>query len=294
MNLRFLKTIIAISQHPTLVAAANSVNLSHSTVSLQVSSLEDELQIQILDRSRRPPVLTDQGHALVEHAKRMQLIADDIVSLGDSTQIHGNVMIGAVPSTIKHIVAPALSSLSNSYPSLKVELHTGLSGPLIQRVLDRDMVSALVTEPSEETAELSVYPICREPFELVVPVDEPEMDPKTLLASRPFVWFDRRSWLSRQVETFLIAQKIYVHAIMEVDSIEAVEALVAHGLGISILPRRAGTSTQKNINYLPLGVPGVERRVALVTRERSPRQQITEKLAAALRGVVQQEGNSVA
>lgn len=287
MNLRFLKTIIAISQHPTLAAAAKSVHLSHSAVSLQVQSLEDELQIQILDRSRRPPVLTDQGYALVDHAKRMQLIADDIQALGDGQQIHGNVMIGAVPSTVTHLIAPALAVLNRNFPTLRVELDTGLSGPLIQKVLDRDIVSALVTEPNEKSDELLILPICSEPFELVVSASEETKSLKELLTNRPFVWFDRRSWLSRQVETFLITQKIHVQTVMETSSIEAVEALVAHGLGVSILPRRAHVPIPLNVRYLPLWDSQVERRLALVTRKRSPRPQITAKLVEALQGVVQ-------
>jgi len=91
---------------------------------------------------------------------------------------------------------------------------------------------------------------------------------------------------TRQVEMFLIERNINVHSAMEVDSIEAVEALVAHDLGISILPRRAQVPLPPNVKYLPLGGQRVSRRVALVTRKRSPRQRLASELCGTLREVL--------
>ena len=290
MNLRFLNTVVAISRHSTLVAAAESIGLSHSAVSVQVRMLEEELNIQILDRSRRPPMLTDEGHALVEHAKRMQVIADDIRSLAGGAQLHGNVVIGSVPSAITHLVAPALAAFSNAHPALQIELHTGLSNHLIQRVMERDIDSAIVTAPGEESQELSFETICLEPFELIASTNEANVGLDVLLGSRPFVWFDRRSWLSRQVESFLLARNTHVHSLMEVDSIEAVEALVTHGLGVSILPRRVGSIASEKVRVVSLGSPPLQRRVSLVTRRNSPRQQIASKLATTLRSIVSPVG----
>ncbi len=50
MNLRFLQTIVAIAEQPSFIAAANALGLSHSAISLQVKALEEELQLQIVDR----------------------------------------------------------------------------------------------------------------------------------------------------------------------------------------------------------------------------------------------------
>ncbi|QBY00772.1 LysR family transcriptional regulator [Rhodophyticola sp. CCM32] len=285
MNLRFLDTVVAISQQKTLVEAAKSVNLSHSAVSLQVSSLEDELQIRILDRSRRPPELTEQGWALVEHAKRLRLIVDDILSLSERSDLHGKISIGAVPSTITHLVVPALAAMRSEHPALDVELHTDLSNRLIQRVLDRDVIAGLVTEPEDAIDELSIIPICGEPYQLVAPVCATSDSQAELLGSWPFLWFDQRSLLSRQVAYYLRENRIRVNPGMEATSIEAVEALVAHNLGVSILPRRKNNPPMDGVVYLPLQGPSLERQVALITRKSSPRQDVTKELAKALKNV---------
>ena len=278
MNLRFLKTIIAISKHPNLVSAADSLGLSHSAVSLQVKTLEKELQIMILDRSTRPPSLTDEGFVLVEQAKRIVSITDDIQFLLRGKNLLGRVMIGAVPSTVSGIVAPALASLKKQHPNLQVELYIGLSGPLIQKVKERDLDVVIATEPPELGEELQVRTLCHEPYNLVVSNGQDDLDLKDLLAARPFIWFDRRSWLSRQVEMFLRAEKFQVNAAMEVDSIEAVECLVAHDLGVSILPRRIAEPDRQDLRYVPIEIDGFSRRVAMISHRRSPRSKVSDSL----------------
>jgi DNA-binding transcriptional LysR family regulator len=71
MDLRRLRTMVAIAHHPSFTAAGAAIGLSHSAVSLHVKELEAELGVALVDRSRRPPALTDRGAALVEHARRM-------------------------------------------------------------------------------------------------------------------------------------------------------------------------------------------------------------------------------
>jgi molybdate transport repressor ModE-like protein len=65
MNLRQLKTLVELAETGSFSAAGRAVGLSHSAVSLHVKALEEELNVQLVDRSRRPPTLTNRGLALV-------------------------------------------------------------------------------------------------------------------------------------------------------------------------------------------------------------------------------------
>jgi DNA-binding transcriptional LysR family regulator len=286
MNLRFLRTIVAVSQHQSLNAAARSLGLSHSAVSLQIKALEDELQFPILDRTRRPPVLTGEGLALVEHARRMEDIAGDIRSLADGSRLRGRVTVGAVPSTISNLAAPALAGIFAENPDLTVELQSALSQRLIDLVGDGTLDVALVTDPGAGSGDLDIAPICAEPFQVIAAAGEAMDDPDALLAARPFVWFDRRSRLSQQVDAYLSGQGIRVATAMEVDSFEAVEALVRHNLGVSILPRRALADEPEGLarHTLPLGL--LQRRVVLVSRTASARRVFAARFAETLRAAV--------
>nr|WP_319386357.1 LysR family transcriptional regulator [uncultured Roseibium sp.] len=283
MNLRFLKTVIAVSQHSSLNAAARSLGLSHSAVSLQIKALEDELEFLILDRSKRPPVLTAEGLALVEHARRMEDISSDIEALADRRRLHGRVTLGAVPSTISNITAPALAAIHTEHPDLKVELMVALSQKLIELVSDGTVHAALVTDPKMDDPNLVLAGICNEPFHVITSLTEPLETLEELLGERSFVWFDRRSRLSQQVEAYLLARGLHPRTAMEVDSFEAVEALVRHDLGVSILPKRALTKVPEGIRSWPLDAGAFERRVVLASRRNAPRSRLISKIAEAMR-----------
>ncbi|WP_424987180.1 LysR family transcriptional regulator [Microbulbifer sp. S227A] len=286
MNLRFLRTIVEVSQSPSLNAAAQKLNLSHSAVSLQIKALEEELQMSILDRSMRPPVLTGQGLALVEHARRMEDIVSDIHALADTKRFFGRVSLGAAPSTIQSLAAPTLARLNAEHSDLEIEVISALSHDLINMVLDGSIHVALVTDPGASESNLATFPICAEPFQLLVSDRETSDDCHDLLRNRPFIWFARNTALSRRVDGFLRGNKIDVLSKMDVDSFEGVEALVRHNLGISILPRRALSTPPQGIRLLDLGDHGFQRQIVLASRRNSPRKQLVYRIHEVLLSLI--------
>ncbi|TGV11450.1 LysR family transcriptional regulator [Mesorhizobium sp. M8A.F.Ca.ET.173.01.1.1] len=289
MNLRFLQTIVAIAEHPSFIAAANALGLSHSAISLQVKALEEELQLQIVDRSTRPPTLTDAGLGLVEHARRMLKIADDIRALAIDDTFVGTVTIGVVPSALVNLIPPAIARLRQANPKLLVRIRSGLSGDLAQAVRNRDIDLAVVSEPRVLPEGLVSYPICLEPLNVIVPLSIGEAADEDILRAHPFIWFNRRTWAGQQIERHLLDRKIHVQPVMEIDSIEAVESLVAHGLGISITPTRVCSRDGGNqLRRIPFGAPQQHRCLTMITLEKSPRQRLAETLLGKLQQLTAQ------
>ncbi|MCF6234474.1 MAG: LysR substrate-binding domain-containing protein [Rhodobacteraceae bacterium] len=288
MNLHFLRTIVAISQYPTFVAAGQALGLSHSAVSVHVKALEEELQIKLVDRKRRPPVLTDKGIALVEHAKRIMEITDEIKALASETTLIGSLTLGVVPSSLINLVPPALAMLRRAHPRLQLQIRADLSQELTQQVRNRDIDTAIVTAPAGPLEGLRVQSICFEPLHVIAPADAPESTVKDLIAAHPFIWFNRRAWAGQQIERYLIDQKIHVRPVLEVDSLEAIEALVRNGIGISIAPQRAcAPPYPDDVKVLPLGEPQISRELVLIDRVNNPRSRLCDaffvELQASLR-----------
>ena len=191
MNLRFLQTLVAVSEHPTFISAANELGLSHSAVSQQIKALEDELQLQIVDRITRPPSLTDDGFSLVELARKMLKIADEIRLIAEDDSLAGSVTIGVVPSALVGLIPPALAELRQRHPRLQVRIRSGLSNDLAQAVRTRDIDLAVVTQPRLEPLGLVMQPICQEPLDIIIP---PSVSVQTEVEAldHPFIWFNRR------------------------------------------------------------------------------------------------------
>ncbi len=285
MNLHFLRTIVAVSQYPTFVAAGAALGLSHSAVSVHVKALERELQTALVDRKRRPPVLTDKGIALVEHAKRILEITDEIKALASDTSLIGSLTLGVVPSSLINLVPPALAMLRRTHPRVQLQIRADLSQELTQQVRNRDIDAAIVTAPAGPLDGLRVQRICVEPLNVIAPGDAPENTVRALLGAHPFIWFNRRAWAGQQIERYLIDHKIHVRPVLEVDSLEAIEALVRHGIGISIAPQRACAPPYTgDLKVLPLGSPQIGRELVLIERVNNPRSRLADALFRELKG----------
>jgi DNA-binding transcriptional LysR family regulator len=281
MDLRRLRTLIAIADAPSFTAAGEVIGLSHSAVSLHVKELEAELGLPLVDRTRRPPRLTERGLAVVDQARRMVDIAEDIRALGTERSLVGALSVGIVPTAMAGLAPPALARLRKTHPRLRVAIRTGLSGDLAALVRAGSLDAALVTSPDPALPGLRIREAAREPLEVIAPPETPAGEAAALLIGRPFIWFSRATWAGQQIERHLARKGIAVDAAMEVDSLEAIEALVRHGLGVSVVPRRRG-APRTGLRVTALDDPPLWRCLSLVERPHHPRARFTDALFEAL------------
>lgn len=297
LNARHLATLAAIADHGSFAAAARSMGLTHSAVSLHVKALEGVMGAPLLDRTRRPPTLTALGAGLVERARRLTALLDEISALGAEGETVGQVSVGVAPSVLVHLAPPALAALRAARPGLALTVQTGLSSDLVAAVKAGRLDAAVATLPEEGDGwrspglfgGLSVREVAREPLQVIAPTSAPEERLDELLQAHPFVWFSRRTWAGRMIDRIVAERQLILSGgdRIEVDSLEAVEALVRAGLGVSIAPLRAGAPLDPGLRRLPLGGAAASRTLGFYERPGAPSARLTglfyEKLAAAAR-----------
>ena len=290
MNLRFLQTIVAIAEHQSFVAAGEALGLSHSAVSLHVKALEEELGASLVDRSRRPPVLTGRGLALVDHAKRIIVILDEIAGLAGEETLVGSLSVGVVPSALVNLLPPALAALRNSHPRLQIQVRSDLSADLAQSVRNGDCDVAVVSEPDRDIDGLQAHEICREPLFAIAPLSAGEQTVSDLLASHPFIWFSRKTWAGQKIEREILENNLKVRPVMEVDSLEAIASLVRNGIGVSVVPRRVcAPGFGDDLRRLAFGDPQLTRGLVMLERNGNPRRRLAEALLAQLRTLANED-----
>ena len=289
INPRHLSSLVAIAERGSFSAAGQATGRSHSAISLHVKALEEELQTVLVDRGARRAVLTPDGEALAEHARRLQKVMDDIKAVGRQDNLAGRLAVGFVPTAMAHVAPPALAWLRAQHPALGLEISTGLSGELAQAVRGSELDAAVLTAPDLPPEDLMTRTIADEPLVVIAPDSLPGDNDTDLLKAHPFIWFSRKTWAGQQIERHLLAKHIRVRAAMEVDSLEAIEALVRHGLGISIVPDTGGHDD--GLRRLPFGNPQIVRQLVLMTRSSSPKGRLLQALHDAL--TVPGSGNSI-
>lgn len=284
MKLEHLRTLVALAEHRTFADAGAAVGLSQSAVSLHVKALEESLGTPLLDRSHRPPVLNERGQALVEQARRMLQLCDEIAGIASADSLVGSLSIGAVPTALGSILPPALKALRTAHPHLKIQVQSGLSGELATRLRAGMIDAALTTGPGRPVAGLKLREIGREPLVVIAPAEAPQTRDAELLAAYPFIWFNRQTWAGSEIERLLAARAIEVAEEMEVDSLEAIVAMVGQGLGVAIVPQRlAAPPFPPDLKAVPFGDPPATRTLAFLERRANPKRRLTDAFYGELR-----------
>lgn len=286
MNIRHMRTLLAAVEKGSFAAAGESVGVSHSAVSLQIKALEDELGVALFDRSKRPPAPTSRGRALAEHSKKTLELFDAARAVATGELVKGRLTVGAVPTTLSSVLPPALATLRDHHPQLRVEVMSDTSARLATRLQRGELDIAICTRPDPSPPGLEWLHIATEPFAVIAPAHAEGETDAELLTGHPFIWFNRKTWAGRGIEAELQRRGISVNSDMEIDSLEAIASMVSAGLGVSIVPVCKGARPfPQRLRTAPFGDPPYSREVgALIAPEGAPDEMI-ETFLAALRKV---------
>ncbi|MGI9388035.1 MAG: LysR substrate-binding domain-containing protein, partial [Methyloligellaceae bacterium] len=269
MSIRRLKTLIAIAEKGSFAGASEVVHVSQAAVSQQMKSLEEELQVVLFDRSKRPPELNQQGLALTAKAREVVHSYDAMLqSLFGDGALRGQLMLGAVPTTLSGLVPRTVSALKMIYPDLGIRIIPGLSAELMPQVDRSYLDAAIISEPRYIPNHMNWQPFAAEPLVLLAPFRAPSDDPLELLATYPYIRFTRRAWVGSLIDQWLEANQIGVNEAMELDTLESVSANVFHNLGVSIVPFRSVPSPHPlPVKRIPLRPTAKSRILGVISRQ---------------------------
>jgi len=284
VELRVLRTLVAIVDHGGFAAAGNAIGLTQSAVSLQVKALEEELGESLFDRGKRPPRLNRRGAAVVERAREIVRLAGELSGAGDADTLRGVLDLGAIPTVLSGLLPEALATMQARYPDIMIRLTSGLSAELAPRVTNAELDVALLSEPPHVARGLAWRPFIREPLVVIAPGGARGTSDRELLEAHTFIRFQRFAWAGQLIDANLKERGIRVRQGMEVDTLEGVELLVAHGLGVSIVPRRrVARPFPPDVVSVPFGQPPVERVLGLLTQAVNPKLHLVDALYEILR-----------
>jgi DNA-binding transcriptional LysR family regulator len=283
-SIRTLRTFITVTRLGSFAAAGQAVGLTAAAVGQQMRALEQELSRPLFDRSGRAVVLNTAGRDLRGPVEDLLARYEALSQDAEGQTLGGRVVMGALVSALMGAFADALWALKREHPALEVTLFAGQSRDFADRVSRGELDAAVVTQaPGGLPGNLMWTPLYSEPMVLIVPrkpAFKLPRDPLAVLAGAPFLRFDRLTWTGKLVDEALAQCRASPRDEMELNSVEAIIALVRQGLGVSIVPQLANLawSRDRTLDVLPLPGVDVQRHVGLLERRQHSRERFTQEI----------------
>jgi len=277
-SIKILKNFLAVTRHKSVAAAAREIGLTAAAAGQQLQLLENEIGLELFDRTKRSLTLNSHGRSLIEP---IQEIIARYEALGTNlkSELSGTIVLGALVSSLMGAFGKTLNEIKQSYPDLEIKLIAGLSSNFLDQVIEGTIDGAIVTEsPYALPQNVQWTELYKEPMILITP--SALKSSKNLNNSSdqlPFIRFERNTWTGHLVEQTIRVNKLKIQDGMELNSVEAIIELVRQGLGYSIVPQLANISWSSDRQLKIQNLPGktVYRKVGLLERKKHSRNNIT-------------------
>jgi DNA-binding transcriptional LysR family regulator len=233
-------------------AAARNMGLSLSAISLQMKRLEEFAQLNLFDRSKKPPRLTRDGLIYLD---KIDAVLKQWQELEPADMLHPSqkhLTIGTVHSVLSSFLPLALKSFRQDMPNLDIVVRLDESFVLEAELQSGAIDVAIISKPSKNMADIIYHHLKEENLVLIAGPQVTGNNIKNIFRDNPYVRFNRSARISLKIDDWFEKRGIIVTSGMEIDTLEGVIALVHAGLGISIVPLVSARLFPPDMRIIPL------------------------------------------
>lgn len=235
ISLRGLRTFCVAARHESFTLAADELFITSSAVSHQVKSLEQELGIQLFERSSRDLKLSETGRAFFDEVEPLIARLDDIASSyrkGGSTR---SVRISVQPFFASEYFVPRLSEFTAEHPDIDIQVGTSDESSE-KHPADADLSVRLFKTPPDNLASHLLFPL------RMIPTGSPDfkksiaVKQKAIVSEFPLIVHETRpkAWKHWSKSAGIALPKD--SKVTRLDSMIAVVRAVERGIGAAMVP----------------------------------------------------------
>lgn len=243
MNLRQLRIFRIVAETGNITAGAERMHISQPAVSKHILDLESELGTPLLDRHPRGVTLTVGGEVMLRHARRMQVlqndVRDELASLKGVSS--GRLAIGASTTIGSYLLPMALEGFHRTNPGIRISLAVEnthhIQAQLLDYALDIGLTEGFVDSNSfdaEVFAHDRLIPVTSAKFR-----QEHKIRDLLTLAELPCIQREKGSGTRAVVERAFAQHSARPSTLMSLGNAEAIKRIVASGLGYTVISELA-------------------------------------------------------
>ena len=281
MDTQFLQSFVMVVDCGSMAEAARRLDLTPAAVAARVKSLEEAIGTPLVRRAGRTVKATESGLRILTHARSLLRDVRNLQALANDDAPLGEWRLGVSSSALTGLVPPLLRGLYLKHPKLAVYMEPGNSGTLYQRVTGGMLDAAVIVEPQFTLPKsCGWHLLAQEPLCVLAPAAFAGRDPLDLLASEPFIRYDRSMWGGRMADAYLREHQIQPQERIEIDALNAIAVFVDRGLGVSLVPDWTPPWPEGlQVARIALPAPAPVRRMGLVWTE-GPKAALARALVA--------------
>jgi DNA-binding transcriptional LysR family regulator len=303
LNVNRMRVLREVAARGSIAAAAEALYLSPSAVSQQMSTLEREAGVELLERVGRGVRLTPAGERLVAYTERVLVVLEEAQADVDAVAhgVAGRVHTSAFPTAARALLVPALARIKAAYPRLQlrmVDLEPEDGIPLL-RIGELDILLTYEFEmlPPREQPGLERVPLMSEPMAIAMPVAHPLAAGPVRVADlggeQWIVGRDGSSFLEVQVHVSNEAgyePKVDLHS----NDYQVILAAVEAGLGVALVPPMARFADYPGVAFRQPADMEIRRHIVALIRRGSQKSPAVAAAMDAIRQVARERADASA
>ncbi|MGP8020222.1 MAG: LysR family transcriptional regulator [Limisphaerales bacterium] len=280
-----LRYVVAVARAGNFSRAAEQCHVSQPSLSQQIQKLEDELGERLFDRMKREVKLTSHGDVFLRRAVRIleEVDAARREATDARNLLRGRLTVGVLPTVAPYLLPTALAEFTKEFSGVEIVVHEDTTARLLKLAHSYEIDFALVSQPIHDER-LEVRELFSEELLLALPPGHPLAGKRSVTAAdlegENLIVMKEGHCLGDQVLGFCDRRGVKPKISFRSAQLETVQALVAAGLGISLIPAMAARNQREDLpEYRSLPSPRPRRKiVAAWPRQRPPGRAASEFL----------------
>ena len=292
MTLTDLRYLVALAHERHFGRAAEKCHVSQPTLSVAVKKVEEELGIQLFERSASEVKITETGRRIVAQAERVLMEAGQIqeIAAAGKDPLAGPLRVGVIYTIGPYLLPRLIPRVHQLAPRMPLIIQENFTARLAEALKRGELDVIIISLPFDE-AGVVAQPVYDEPFRVLMPAGhawnaENEIDPQHLADDQLLLLGAGNCFRDQVLEVCPSCRNIGgLQRTLEGSSLETIRHMVATGLGVTVLPSSAADEMAAQnplVAVRPFSQPEPSRRVALAWRVTYPRSGAIDVLRAAI------------
>lgn len=274
MDIRHLTYFIEVAKYKSFTKASNYLHLSQSTLSKVVKSLEEELKVELIDRSAKNIELTEAGEIVFAEGEVIMESLNDLSShLYDLMNLKkGKIKIGLPPIIGSLFFPKIIKGFNQLYPDIKIKLFEDDSKKTKQEVKDGILDLGVVMLPVDEK-EFDVVPFVCDELSLFVHHSHPLAQRKKVemkeLQNQTFILFNKEFAIHGIIVQECVRAGFRPEIAYESSEWDFISGMIGENLGISIFPKPIAKKIDQDlIKAIPIVNPSLPWNLGIISKKK--------------------------